>query len=49
MTDQGPEERPVQVGLSSETMVEIKAGLEEEDEVVLNPQTLVHDREMTGH
>jgi multidrug efflux pump subunit AcrA (membrane-fusion protein) len=45
LTSQGPEEREVEVGRSSEALVEIKSGVAEDEEVVLNPQTLLHAKE----
>jgi multidrug efflux pump subunit AcrA (membrane-fusion protein) len=44
LTPNGPEEREVEVGLSNERMAEIKSGLAEGDEVVLNPQTILNER-----
>jgi HlyD family secretion protein len=38
-------EREVEIGLNNEKVVEIKAGLEEGEEVVLNPRTLLSDKE----
>jgi hypothetical protein len=38
-------EREVEIGLSNEKVVEIKAGLEEGEEVVLNPRALLSDKE----
>jgi multidrug resistance efflux pump len=43
MTPDGPEERPVEVGASQAGVAEIKSGLEEGDEVVLNPSALLED------
>ena len=42
-----PEEREITVGLSNEKMVEIKAGVEEGDQVVVNPKVLVGDKRKT--
>lgn len=44
LTASGPEEREIVVGLSNEKMAEIKEGLREGEEVVLNPKSLVGDR-----
>ena len=41
LTPTGTEEREVAVGLSNDKMVEIETGLEEGDEVVLNPRVLL--------
>jgi HlyD family secretion protein len=39
-----PEERTIVVGLSNEQMAEIKSGLQEGDEVILNPKALLDDK-----
>jgi HlyD family secretion protein len=44
-TPRGPEAREVELGLSDEKYVEIKSGLNEGDEVVLNPRALLSDKE----
>jgi multidrug resistance efflux pump len=44
MTPDGPEERPVLVGTANGDVAEIRGGLEEGDEVVLNPAAL-HDED----
>jgi HlyD family secretion protein len=50
LTPDGPEERVVTVGLSNNLMVEVRKGLEEGDEVVVNPRTLQNEnREPAGH
>jgi multidrug resistance efflux pump len=41
MTGNGPEERDVQLGLSNEKMVEVKSGLQANDQVVVNPKAIV--------
>jgi HlyD family secretion protein len=46
-TPGGPEERVITIGLSNETVVEVKEGLSEGDEVVLNPKVLVGDKTKT--
>lgn len=43
MTPNGPTQRSVVVGMSNETMAEIKEGIQEGEEVVLNPRSLVGD------
>jgi multidrug resistance efflux pump len=43
MGDKGPELRPVVIGDSNDKMVEIKDGVVEGDEVVLNPKVLLGD------
>lgn len=45
MTPHGPEEREVVIGISNETMAEVKSGLEEGEVVVLNPRVLVNPKE----
>jgi multidrug efflux pump subunit AcrA (membrane-fusion protein) len=40
LTSEGPEERDVVVGMSSESAAQIKSGLAEGEEVVLNPEIL---------
>jgi hypothetical protein len=47
LTPNGPEEKEVSIGLNNDTHVEIKSGLKEGDEVVVNPRVLVGDREKT--
>ncbi len=44
MTPQGPVERAIVVGQSNDRMAEIKEGLHEGDEVVLNPRALLGDK-----
>jgi hypothetical protein len=44
LTPSGPEERDIEVGLSNERLAEIKSGLAEGEEVVLNPKTLEAER-----
>jgi multidrug resistance efflux pump len=44
VTPQGPQERDIVVGQSNEKLAEIKQGLKEGDEVVLNPRVLVGDK-----
>jgi multidrug resistance efflux pump len=47
MTPAGPQEREVSLGLFNDKMVEVKEGLAEGDEVVLNPKVLVGDKAKT--
>ena len=47
MTPAGPQEREVTLGLFNEKMVEVKEGLAEGDEVVLNPKVLLGDKAKT--
>jgi multidrug efflux pump subunit AcrA (membrane-fusion protein) len=42
-----PEEREIEVGLSNDKMAEIRSGLQEGDEVVINPRALVGDKVKT--
>jgi hypothetical protein len=44
LTSDGPEQRDIAVGLSNETMIEVRTGLREGEEVVLNPLTLLNER-----
>ena len=44
-TAKGHEEREIVVGITNEKMVEVKEGLQEGDEVVLNPRTLLSEKE----
>jgi HlyD family secretion protein len=44
MTPEGPQERTVHIGASTPTMAEIKDGLEEGEEVVLNPKVVLGDK-----
>jgi multidrug resistance efflux pump len=46
-TPRGPEERSVTIGMSNEKEVEVTEGLQEGDEVVLNPKVLVGDKAKT--
>ena len=43
----GPHERDVTVGLSNERVVEIKDGLTEGDDVILNPKAILGDKVKT--
>jgi multidrug resistance efflux pump len=47
VTPDGPVERDIVVGMSNDKMVEIREGLQEGDEVVLNPKVLVGDKAKT--
>jgi multidrug efflux pump subunit AcrA (membrane-fusion protein) len=47
LTADGPKERKVVIGASNATHVQIKEGLEEGEEVVLNPKVLVGDKVKT--
>jgi HlyD family secretion protein len=47
MTADGAVEREVQIGLSNEKMAEIRSGLEEGDQIVLNPKVIVGDKAKT--
>ncbi|MFL5340134.1 MAG: efflux RND transporter periplasmic adaptor subunit, partial [Gemmataceae bacterium] len=47
-TAHGPEARDVELGMTDEKSVEIKSGLSEGDEVVLNPRVLVDAKERKG-
>ena len=47
-TEDGPEPREVELGISDEKFVEIKSGLEEGEEIVLNPQSLIDDQKHGG-
>jgi multidrug efflux pump subunit AcrA (membrane-fusion protein) len=42
-----PEERVITIGLSNETVVEVREGLKEGEEVVLNPRALLGDKAKT--
>lgn len=44
MTEEGPKERDIVVGISNTKIAEIKEGLQEGDEVVLNPQAVLGDK-----
>jgi HlyD family secretion protein len=44
LTPDGPQPREIAIGLSDATMVEVKSGLQEGEEVVLNPATLLAER-----
>jgi multidrug efflux pump subunit AcrA (membrane-fusion protein) len=47
LTPDGPQEREVTLGLFNEKMVEVKSGLAEGDEVVLNPKVLLGENAKT--
>lgn len=47
MTPNGPEERRIVIGLSNDKMAEVRSGLEEGDEVVLNPRAILGDASKT--
>jgi multidrug efflux pump subunit AcrA (membrane-fusion protein) len=47
MTPEGPKERDVVIGLSNEKLVEVKEGLEEGEEVILNPKVILGDKVKT--
>jgi HlyD family secretion protein len=47
MTPSGPQEREVTLGMFNDRHVEVKAGLAEGDEVILNPKVLLGDRAKT--
>ncbi len=47
LTPEGPQERDVLIGLSNEKMVEVRNGLKEGEEVVLNPRVLLGDKVKT--
>ncbi len=42
-----PEERDIKVGISNEKIVEIREGIQEGDEIVLNPKVLIGDKAKT--
>jgi hypothetical protein len=44
-TPQGPVEREITLGLSNDKMVEVKSGLEEGEQVALNPRVLLSDKD----
>jgi multidrug resistance efflux pump len=44
MTPKGPQERQVTVGASNEKIAEVKEGLQEGDEIVLNPKAVLGDK-----
>jgi len=46
-TPDGPRERAIVIGLSNEKVVEVKEGLAEGEEVVLNPKVLLGDKAKT--
>ncbi len=47
MTPSGPEEKEVTLGLFNEKMVEVREGLSEGDDVVLNPKVILGDKAKT--
>ena len=48
MTPKGPEGRDVELGMTDDKFIEIKGGLDEGDEIILNPRTLLSDKERKG-
>jgi RND family efflux transporter MFP subunit len=47
-TNQGTEAREVELGLTDEMYIEVKSGLSEGEEIVLNPRALLSDKEKKG-
>jgi HlyD family secretion protein len=47
MTPKGPDKREIVLGMSNERVAEVREGLSEGDDVVLNPKTLVGDKVKT--
>jgi HlyD family secretion protein len=47
MTPDGPKDREIVVGMSNERIAEVREGLQEGDEVVLNPKTIIGDKMKT--
>jgi multidrug efflux pump subunit AcrA (membrane-fusion protein) len=47
VTPRGPEKRTIEIGMSTEKEVEVRSGLKEGEEVVLNPRVLVGDKAKT--
>jgi multidrug efflux pump subunit AcrA (membrane-fusion protein) len=45
MTPRGPEAREIELGMKDETYAEIKSGVNEGEEVILNPRNLLSDKE----
>jgi multidrug efflux pump subunit AcrA (membrane-fusion protein) len=45
MTPHGPEAREVEVGMSDETHVQIKSGLQEGDRIVMDPRVLLSEKD----
>jgi hypothetical protein len=45
MTPTGPEGRDVELGMTDDKFIEVKSGLQENDEVILNPKALLSDKE----
>jgi multidrug efflux pump subunit AcrA (membrane-fusion protein) len=43
LTDDGVEERALALGLADEKLVEVRTGLEEGEQIVVNPQTLLNE------
>jgi multidrug efflux pump subunit AcrA (membrane-fusion protein) len=41
MTPNGPEEKEIEIGLSNEKMAEVRSGLNEGDEIVVNPKAIL--------
>jgi HlyD family secretion protein len=44
LSDKGPQERKIKIGLSNEKMVEVITGLEEGDQVITNPKVILGDK-----
>jgi multidrug resistance efflux pump len=49
MTSHGPEKKSITIGASNDKMVEVTKGLEQGDEVVLNPKSLLGDEKVKTH
>ncbi len=48
LTANGPEAREVELGMKDEVNFEVKSGLNEGEKVILNPRTLLSDKEKKG-
>jgi hypothetical protein len=44
MTDSGPQEREIVIGLANDKLAEIKSGLQVGDQVIINPKVLLGDK-----
>jgi hypothetical protein len=47
LTPDGPQERPIRVGLSNDKYAEIREGLEKGEQIVLNPKVIAGDKAKT--
>jgi multidrug efflux pump subunit AcrA (membrane-fusion protein) len=45
LTDAGPEERDIEIGMANDKMAEVRSGLKEGDQVIINPRLLLTEKD----